>query len=164
MPHVSGKGTKQWIKESLVNFTCEAKSMPNQNVLIIKRSSIKVVQWSENMLSKLQLFPAFKESTSKLLHFLAFYVFVFIFCKKFRASLTNLVQSPKNHLFSMIRSIFQEKKQSLSISPQYKNANILHFSCAIRNELDQWSVQTLGHNPFGPMLSNFTFTNIKCYK
>ena len=51
------KTTKQWIKGSLVNFICEAKSVSKQDALILITWSSKVMQWTESTLSKLAIFP-----------------------------------------------------------------------------------------------------------
>ena len=48
--------TKQWIKGNLVNFICKAKSVSNQDVLIMVTCPSKIVQWRETMLSKLATF------------------------------------------------------------------------------------------------------------
>ena len=48
--------TKQWIKGSLYNFICEAKSVSNQDVLVMVTCPSKVVHWIETMLSKLGTF------------------------------------------------------------------------------------------------------------
>ena len=47
---------RQWIKESLVNFISEVKSLSNQDILIMVICTNKVVQWTETMLSKLATF------------------------------------------------------------------------------------------------------------
>ena len=48
---------RQWIKGSLVNFICEAKSVSKQDALILITWSSKVMQWTETTLSKLAIFP-----------------------------------------------------------------------------------------------------------
>ena len=48
--------TKQWIKENVVNFICESKSVSKQDVLIMVTWPSKVVQWTETMLSKFATF------------------------------------------------------------------------------------------------------------
>ena len=53
---------KQWIKGSLVNFICEAKSVLKQNVLIIVTCPSKVVQWTEPCFPSWLLFSVFIES------------------------------------------------------------------------------------------------------
>ena len=51
------KIAKQWIKENVVNFLCETKSVSKQDALILIARSSKIVQWTKTMLSKLTTFP-----------------------------------------------------------------------------------------------------------
>ena len=73
----------------------------------------------------------------------------------FQTACVTLNEDQMGAVYFVVIRVFRK----LSAIPECQYCQ-LYFSCAIRNEQDQWSLQTRNINLLYPLTSNFTFTNI----